>query len=168
MIVRIHPNANGRAQHPMVRKRFGPQRIDFEARRHLRTLGLSGDAVVQQDFAGGKRQKNGGKATTDQKIARDFPVGPHAHAPLHCCMASANENSPDRGKRTGVRRASGRAKFSPRSRPDGSRGQRRHCTDRARPAAPASSVAAARTPVPARNARRVPRHPRRHRHRSRR
>src|SRR5258708_13564489 len=91
VIIGIDPDADRRAQHPVVRKGLWPQRIDFEAGRHVARR-LRRDTFVERRLAKRKRAKECGKAGADKEISRACQIGQFAQMSLPYLGASV---SPD-------------------------------------------------------------------------
>ncbi len=101
VIIGIDPDADRRAQHPVVRKGLWPQRIDFEAGRHVARR-LRRDTFVERRLAKRKRAKECGKAGADKEISRACQIGQFAQMSLPYLGASV---SPDAMRRKGLKGA---------------------------------------------------------------
>jgi hypothetical protein len=75
----VDGKSDGLAEDPVVGKRLGPERVDFEARRH-NAGGLDHGTAVEQGGAGGERHGKGGDGRSGVSAACEvdfhFDVAP--------------------------------------------------------------------------------------------
>ena len=65
VIAFVHPDADRVTQQPVIRQRFGPERIDLEARRLDARLRLRRQRSLEQSLADAERRDNHGKGEND-------------------------------------------------------------------------------------------------------
>ena len=100
VVLGIHGDPDGHALNPMVGKRLGPQRIDFEARR-LDSRGRNSSLFFQHDGTGCE--------PNEQSEESRRPIEVAFHILLLCFPAPGNDAHPETPPSVGVRDPEGRA-----------------------------------------------------------
>ena len=99
VVVRVDPDADRGAEHPVIGERLRPERVDFESRRQDGAAALGVGRVLEHGLADSERRQERRQTHPNQHGAR-------AHSMSHSCLPAGGR----------VARADGGRKSDPASR----------------------------------------------------